>query len=293
MNILLTGGSGFIGQHLRDRLQDHQLWMLTRRALSPAEAGAARCVHAASEIDAPLDAVINLAGENIAAARWSDKRKRQLRDSRIALTGQLAADLAASGQSPATWINASAVGYYGPTAGGSVAESAPPGRDFAALLCRDWEAAATQAAAHFGARLVILRLGVVIGPGGGALARMLLPFRLGLGAVVGPGHQHMPWIALDDVLAIIGQAMTDASWHGAYNLVSPEAVTQQMFAASLARVLRRPLLFKAPAGLLRLGLGEMASLLIEDQNIRPARLQSEGYEFQAARLEDALRAALG
>lgn len=287
MNILITGASGFIGRQLLPWLDDHQLWCLVRGATSlPPHV---HTVTQIEQIDQPLDMVINLAGENIGAKRWSDRRKQALRDSRIALTQELGQALLQAGQKPAHWINASAVGYYGDRPGCTLKEDAEPGADFAACLCCDWERSAEQAAN--GARLVILRLGVVIGPGG-MLDKLRLPFRLGLGAVMGPGAQCMPWIALDDVVAAIVKAVNDVHMQGVYNLVAPVGVTQLEFAKTLGRVMQRPVLFRFPTSLLRLMMGEMAELVLVDQNVSSQRLSDAGFEFAYPDMAHALDAAL-
>ncbi len=291
MNILLTGATGMIGSALQHRLGDHQLWCLMRREPRPGELLHGRAIRSISAVDAKLDAVINLAGENIGARRWTEARKQALRDSRIAFTHDLARDLAETGHHPTVWINASAVGYYGNQPRAQLNEDAPAGDDFAAHLCADWEAAA-QAAQPLCDRQVIFRLGVVIGPGG-VLAKLRLPFSLGLGAVMGPGQQFMPWVALADVCTALQQALTDTRYCGHINLVAPEAVDQRQFAAQLAKQLHRPLLFKFPAPVLRVLMGEMSSLLLVDQQVVPARLQALGFDFRYPRLTPALRDNLG
>ncbi|ORE87344.1 hypothetical protein ATO7_09892 [Oceanococcus atlanticus] len=286
MNILLTGATGFIGQALLARLQAHRVWCLVRGpATLPAHA---RAIHDVAQIDQPLDAVINLAGENIGARRWSAARKQALRDSRIALTQALGQALQASGQRPAHWINASAVGFYGDAPGRVLDERSPAGDDFAAHLCADWEDSARRAAGE--ARLVIVRLGVVIGDGG-MLDKLRWPFRLGLGAVMGPGPQHMPWVALDDAVAAIVQTLEQSQFQGVYNLVAPEAVSQRAFAQALGRAVHRPVLWRFPRPLLRIMMGEMADLVLVDQQVRPARLLDAGFAFRYPRVDAALEAA--
>lgn len=293
MNILLTGASGFIGQALQRHLgEEHQLFLHFRREPRPAEVHAGTPIRTVAQVPCALDAVINLAGENLGAARWTAARKQALRDSRIRFTEQLTADLKAASQAPPLWINGSAVGIYGNAPGRTLDESAAPGDDFAAQLCQDWEAAARAAAAALGTqRLVLLRLGVVLGPGG-ALAKMLPPFQFGLGAVIGPGQQHMPWISRDDVLQVIGRCLDDATLHGPLNLSAPEMASQRHFAKTLGRALRRPVLFTAPAPLLRLMLGEMSSILLVDQQVSPLALANAGYRFRHPHLLGALQAAL-
>lgn len=293
MNILLTGASGFIGQALQRKLgADHQLYLHFRREPRPNEVHAGTPIRQAAQIPDALDAVINLAGENLGAARWTAARKQALRDSRIGFTEQLIADLKGASQAPKLWINGSAVGIYGDAPGRHLDESAAYGDDFAAQLCQDWEATAQQAASELGAqRLVLLRLGVVLGPGG-ALAKMLPPFKFGLGAVIGPGQQHMPWISREDVLQVIQRCLDDSKLQGPLNLSAPEMASQRHFAKTLGQALHRPVLFTAPAPLLRLMLGEMSSILLVDQQVSPLALANAGYRFRHPDLLGALQTAL-
>lgn len=293
MNILVTGASGFIGRALCAQLQsDHRVFGLCRRPPSPPLPSRVVPVFALAEIDAPLDAVINLAGENIGAQRWTASRRQVLRASRIGFTAQLGTALAARGQRPALWINASAVGYYGDRPGAVLAEDVPAADDFAARLCVDWETEARAAAQRVGARrLCLLRLGVVLG-GGGLLAQLDRPFRLGVGAVMGPGHQHMAWISLDDVVAALRGALVDEAYDGVINLVAPQAVRQRDFADALARALHRPRWLRLPAAVLRPLLGQMADLVLFDQQVLPARLQALGFSFAYPELASALRRAV-
>ena len=272
MNILITGASGFIGRQLLAQLQQHQLWCLVRGATrlpSPA-----RSVTRVEQVDQSIDMVINLAGENIGAKRWTRGRKQALRDSRIGLTQQLGQALDQAGQKPAHWINASAVGFYGDRPGCTLDEQAAPGTDFAAQLCHDWEHSAAQAAHD--ARLVILRLGVVLGPG----------------AVMGQGSQYMPWVALEDAVAVIVKAVNDVHMQGVYNLVAPDSVTQYGFAMALGQALQRPVLMRFPASMLRLMMGEMAELVLVDQKVSSRRLADAGYVFAYPDIERALDVAL-
>lgn len=293
MNILLTGASGFIGSALRARIGDqYRIYGLTRQAPTRLDWRDAHAIQRVEEVDGPVHAVINLAGENIGARRWSDARKQALRSSRISLTRALARQLADQGQQPAVWINASAVGFYGNQPETAVTEETPPGDDFAAQLCADWETAATEAASLLQVpRLCCLRLGVVLGPGG-MLDKLRLPFALGLGAVMGPGNQHMAWISREDAVTTIVRALSDEAFVGAVNAVAPEAIDQRRFADTLASVMRRPRLFGAPAPILRLLMGQMADLLLFDQRVQPARLQAHQFAFAHPTLESALRWAL-
>ena len=293
MNILLTGASGFIGMALRARLgHEHRIFGLTRQASARLNWPDATPVQRIEAIDEPIHAVLNLAGENIGARRWSDARKQALRNSRIDLTHALARQLADQGQRPAVWINASAVGIYGDRPGDLITEDTPAADDFAARLCVDWEAAAAEAANRLQVpRLCSLRLGVVLGPGG-MLDKLRLPFALGLGAVMGPGNQHMPWISLEDAVSVIVRALGDEAFAGPVNAVAPEAADQRKFADTLAAVLQRPRLFVAPAPVLRLLMGQMADLLLFDQRVQPTQLQAQQFAFAHPSLESALRWAM-
>lgn len=293
MNILLTGASGFIGTALRECLPpDACVFGLTRQPAASVAWTNTIPIASVAEIDQPLDTVINLAGENIGSQRWTQTRRQQLRDSRIVFTERLGRALHQQGQRPAVWINASAVGYYGDRPDAEVDEQQPPGKDFAAQLCADWETAATEPAAELGvARLCVLRLGVVIGPGG-MLTKLRLPFSLGMGAVMGPGPQHMAWVSHADAVRVLLQAIRDDTFHGVYNVVAPEAVSQRRFADAFAQVLRRPRLLQLPAPILRLLMGQMADLLLFDQHVIPRKLRDLGFEFEHPQLVGALRAAL-
>lgn len=292
MNILLTGASGFIGSALRARLHEHRVYGLTRQAPSALNWEHGIPIRGVESITEPVDAVINLAGENIGARRWTQARKNVLRESRIEFTRRLAQQLRHCGQRPRLWINASAVGYYGDRPGLPVNENSAPAQDFAAELCADWEAAAHQAADELQvSRRCILRLGVVLGDGG-MLSQLHWPFRLGLGAVMGPGPQSMAWISLDDVCAVIGTCLADSRFEGTMNLVSPTTTTQREFAHGLGRQLGRPVWMRLPAPVLRILMGQMADLILFDQQIQPRRLQQLGYDFQHPELQSALTAAL-
>lgn len=293
MNILITGASGFIGQALCQALaQEHVVFGLFRTPPQPTPDRPERPVSDIREIDAPLDAVINLAGENIGASRWSERRKLALRGSRIAFTETLLQKLATTGHKPGVWINASAVGYYGSQPGVTLHEDSTAGTDFAAQLCVDWEKTVTQAPVLQGSRKVLLRLGVVIGPGGGVLAQMRLPFALGLGTVLGPGDQHMPWVSRHDVIRVIQQALISPAYSGPLNVVSPQAQTQEQFSNALASTLKRPRWLRLPTPMITLLFGEMSSILLADQNVEPMALTELGFEFNQPRLSDALENAL-
>ncbi|TBW59059.1 TIGR01777 family protein [Marinobacter halodurans] len=297
-HILITGGTGFIGQRLCPELlkRGYRLTVFSRRTDDDVRArcGRVNTLHTLADLrnlDA-LDAVINLAGEGLASARWTEKRKRVLRESRIDLTRELIDQLEKSPLRPATFISGSAIGYYGSHGGEPVTEDAPVNDDFAHRLCADWEAEARRAR-QLGCRVCLSRTGVVLGPDGGMLERLLLPFRLGLGGRLGDGQQYLSWVHRDDVVnALIWMLQTpDAS--GAYNVVSPHPVTNRTFTRTLGRVLHRPTPFPVPAFVLRTALGELSAMLLEGQRVMPARLQQAGFGFTHPDLEDALRSIIG
>lgn len=281
MRILITGGTGLIGSRLcRDlRADGHALTVLSRRP----ETVAAKCgagVSAMASLDEWLpeqtfDAVINLAGEPIADARWTAKRKKRLWDSRVTLTEQLVRKIAAAQHKPSVLLSGSAVGFYG-NGEFPVDESAQAGNDFAAQLCRAWEDAAS-AVQPLGVRVCMLRTGLVLAPQGGLLGRLWLLFKLGLGARLGDGRQWMSWVHIDDHVAMTLKLLRDESLSGPFNLTAPEPVTNADFTQGLARAVRRPAWFVAPAFFLRLMLGERASLLLEGQRVLPERMRQLGF----------------
>ncbi|WP_336368189.1 TIGR01777 family oxidoreductase [Marinobacter sp. C2H3] len=281
--LLITGGTGFIGRvlcrHLLARGDD--LWVLSRKTPADVQAicGRVSCVSsldALREVDG-FDAMINLAGEGIAEKRWSEARKQALRDSRIALTEQLVQLIERWPLKPSVLVSGSAVGFYGDKGDTPVTEATPPHDEFTHRLCRDWEAAANQASA-LGVRVCLSRTGVVVGAGGGFLQRMLPPFRLGLGGRLGDGHQYMPWVHRDDVVRALLWMLDSPDASDAYNVVSPAPATNRDFTRALGQVLGRPTPFPVPATVLKLGLGEMARLLLTGQNARPQRLLEAGFE---------------
>jgi uncharacterized protein (TIGR01777 family) len=277
MNILVTGSSGLVGSALVP-------------ALTAAGHSITRLVHSKPWPDlAGHDAVVNLAGDNIAAGRWTPEKKARIRDSRVQLTWQLAGSLAKLTPPPKVLVSASAIGYYGNRDDEVMRDESLPGLDFLAGVCCDWEAAA-KPAAEAGIRVVHLRFGVILSAAGGALAKMLMPFKLGAGGIIGNGRQWMSWIALDDVVGAIQHALATESLRGPVNTVTPNPVTNREFTKTLGHVLRRPTLFPMPAFAARLAFGEMANaLLLSSQHVEPAKLVGSGYKFQFPELDDALR----
>lgn len=277
MKLLVTGSSGLAGSALVT-------------ALTAAGHSVTRLIHSKPWPDlAGHDAVVNLAGDNIAAGRWTPEKKARIRDSRVQLTRQLAESLAKLTPPPKVLVSASAIGYYGSRGDEIMRDESLPGLDFLAGVCCDWEAAA-KPASEAGIRVVYLRFGVILSAGGGALAKMLTPFKLGAGGVIGNGGQWMSWIALNDVVGVIQHALATESLRGPVNTVAPKPVTNREFTKTLGCVLGRPMLFPMPAFAARLAFGEVAdALLLASQRVEPAKLLASGYKFQFPELEGALR----
>jgi uncharacterized protein len=240
-----------------------------------------------------LDGVIHLAGENIALGRWTETRKTEIRRSRVEGTRRLCESLARLRPLPRILVSASAIGIYGDRGNELLTEESPPGTGFLAEVCRAWEES-TEPASRAGVRVVRLRFGMILSPAGGALRKMLLPFRLGAGGRIGNGSQFMSWITLDDAIGAVDHALVTGSLQGSVNAVAPGPVTNAEFTRTLARVLSRPALAPLPAFAARLAFGEMAdALLLASQRVVPSRLQTAGYRFQYPELESALRHLLG
>jgi len=295
--VAVTGSSGFLGSALVSSLRadGHRAIALVRREPRPGE-DELRWDPASGAILPPgsslADAVVHLAGENVAGVRWTAAKKRRIRESRVAATRRLTGTLVRLAKPPAVLVCASAIGGYGSRGDEILTEDSARGSGFLAEVCREWEAASATAIAR-GIRVVHLRIGIVLGPGGGALAKMLTPFRLGLGGVVGSGAQWMSWIALDDAIGAIRHALATDALRGPVNVVGPTPVTNAEFTRTLGRVLGRPTLVPMPAFAARLAFGEMADeLLLASQRVMPARLQASGYWFGEPTLEGALRSAL-
>jgi uncharacterized protein (TIGR01777 family) len=299
MRITVTGATGLIGRRLVQALKARgdEVTVLSR---DPRRAAATLGVRA--ETWQPLagpapaaalsgrDGVVHLAGENV-AQRWSDEARRRIRASREAGTRHLVAGLAAADPRPATLVSASAVGYYGDRGAEVLEESAPPGEGFLAEVCVAWEREADAAAAH-GLRVVKIRTGVVLDAHGGALARMLPPFRAGVGGPVAGGRQFLPWIQADDLAGLYLAALDGERWRGPVNGSAPEPVTNRDFSRALGRVLRRPAVTPVPGAALRLLYGEMAGIVTGGQRAVPRRALELGYAFRHRDLEAALRDAL-
>ena len=297
MKVLISGASGLIGSALADSLSagGHDVVRLVRTQQT-ARAGEIAWQPENRWIDAPrlegIDAVVHLAGENI-ARRWTKRRKARIRESRVRGTTLLAEALARAGQKPRCLISASAIGYYGDRGDELLDERSEIGSGFLADVCRQWEQA-TRAAADGGIRVVNARFGVVLSKNGGALARMLLPFRVALGGRIGSGRQFISWIAIDDAVRVIQHAITNSTLAGPINAVAPNPVTNAEFTKALGRALSRPTVFPMPAAVARLAFGQMADeVLLSSARVRPERLLESGYQFRFAELAPALGHVLG
>ena len=292
--VLITGASGLVGSRLVAALRadGFAVTALVRRGVQPG-GQEIRWDPEGGQLDPAqvegFEAVIHLAGENIAAGRWTPQRKQLILRSRIDGTALLCRTMAKLQRRPRVLVSASAVGYYGDCGDEFVDESSPPGKGFLTEVCRQWEAA-TQAASDAAIRVVNLRLGMVLSAAGGALPRMLGPFKAGLGGVVGTGRQYVSWVAIDDLVSAVRFAIAAGELAGPVNAVSPGAVTNREFVTTLARVLHRPAVVPLPAIAVRLMYGEMGqSLLLEGARVRPAKLLQRGFLFQYPDLESALR----
>ncbi|MEX2092236.1 MAG: TIGR01777 family oxidoreductase [Pirellulales bacterium] len=298
MIIAVTGSTGLVGSALVAALEarGHLVRRLVRHEVQDAEREI-RWNPDRGEIDAAelngVDAVVHLAGENVAGGRWSEDFKRRILESRTKGTRLLAETLAGLELKPSVMASASATGYYGNRGDEEVDELAPSGNGFLAEVCREWEAAA-QPAHDAGIRLVKLRIGPVLSPKGGALAKMLLPFKLGLGGVIGSGRQYFSWITLDDLVSAIVFALETESLVGPVNAVTPFAVTNREFTKTLGRVLGRPTIFPMPAFAARLAFGEMADeMLLGGVRVAPHELTAAHFQFAYPEFEPALRHLLG
>lgn len=296
MRILISGSHGLVGTAFIKSLEPggHEIFHLVRYAPhsdSEIEWSPDRYSIALARLEG-FDAVVHLAGESIASGRWTDEKKKRIRESRVKGTQLLGDALANLAKPPRTLISASAIGYYGHRGEEILTETSAPGDDFLAKVCVEWEQA-TALATEQGIRVVNARFGIILDKDGGALAKMLPPFRLGLGGRIGDGKQWMSWIALDDVVGGIEFALTNDSLEGPVNFVAPNPVTNAEFTKTLGSALSRPTIFPIPAFGVRLVFGEMAeALLLAGQRVEPAQLNSSAYPFQCSQLDAALRHVL-
>ena len=281
MNVLVSGVSGLIGSALAGNLLNdgHEVKPLPRSYEAPIDFSG-------------VDAVVHLAGESIAAGRWNAERKQRIEQSRVKGTRQLAEQLRESPSKPAVFICASAIGFYGNRGNEMLAENRPAGTGFLSGICRKWEAAA-QPAFEAGIRTVWIRTGIVLSKDGGALRKMLLPFRMGAGGILGDGGQYMSWISLADEVKAIRFLINNEAVSGAVNLAAPNPVTNLEFTRALGKVLHRPTIFPLPAFAVRSLFGEMGEeLLLSSTRVIPKKLIDAGYEFCHPHLQSALEAIL-
>jgi uncharacterized protein (TIGR01777 family) len=297
MRALVTGATGFIGQRLLASLE-RPVILSRRPEVAKRTVGNAEVFAWEPESGPPpiasldgVDVVFNFAGESVAGGRWTAQRKERIRSSRILGTRNLVDGIESKKKRPRVLVSASAVGYYGSRGDEVLQESAAPGSDFLAEVCQAWEAEA-QRAAQFGVRVVTPRIGLVLGRGGGALARILIPFRLGLGGRLGSGRHWMPWIYLDDLVGMFLHA-AKSGISGPMNAVGPSPVTNREFTRALAAALHRPAVFPVPAFALRVMYGELASVLLASQRVVPHVAVSAGYRFRYTSLDDVLGEILG
>jgi uncharacterized protein (TIGR01777 family) len=289
MRIVIAGGTGFLGQALRDHLQrlGHTTVVLTRKPQTSTQVAWSPDGTSGPWAAAlgGANAVVNLSGEGIADARWNAARKAALRASRVLPTRSLVAAIGGLARPPAL-LNASGVGYYGDRGAELVTEDTSAGDDFLAGLCVEWEREAEQAAAH--TRVVVLRNGLVMHPSGGALKKMLLPFRLGAGGPLGPGTQYLPWIHLVDWVEMITWLIQQPDARGPFNVTAPSPATNADFTRALGRAVNRPAVIPVPAFALRLALGELADTLLTGQRAIPARATTSGFSFRFSEIGSAL-----
>ncbi len=301
MKVLITGGTGLIGRNLCKALLNRgdQVVVLSRnpegaKGMPPGvelRRWDGRTASGWGEIVEEADAIVNLAGENIASGRWTAGKKRRIRQSRLDTGKAVTEAIEAAAHKPRVLVQASAVGYYGPHGDEIVTEEDPPGEDFLARLAVEWERSTARVEA-LGVRRAIIRTGIVLAPEGGALPRMMLPFKFFAGGVLGDGRQWMPWIHIsDEVGAILFLLDGDAS--GPFNLSAPEPVTNETFTRTIGHVMGRPTFMRVPSFVLKTLLGEMSGVLLEGQRAIPRRLLEEGYRFEFEHLTPALQDLIG
>ena len=298
MKILISGASGLIGTHLIPtlRAKGHEIYRLVRKTPRGADEIQWDSKTGFSEAEAAklanFDAVVHLAGDNIASENWSPEKKRVIRESRVTGTRVLVDALRKTQNPPKIFVSASATGFYGNRGDEDLTEESPKGEGFLPDVCDEWEQEARKAE-NFGARVALLRTGVVLTKEGGALEKMLTPFKFGVGGTVGSGKQFMSWIALDDVLDIYHLVLETDTLRGAINTTAPNPVTNEEFTETLGKILHRPTILPVPEFAIKLLFGEMGErLLLEGNKVLPKKLQDAGFAFKYPNLEDALRAAV-
>lgn len=297
MNILITGATGFIGGPLTTKLksQGHSLYVLTRNE-SKAKKMLGLDIKCLDLDLGPQDlkdveVVINLMGENISGGRWNSERKKRIRTSRIDNTQKLVEDFSkTNGSKLTTWINASAIGIYPENTGEILTENSAEGTGFLSNVCKDWERASLEIKkSHPNLRHVIFRFGVVLDKSGGALAKMLPPFKMGVGGPLGNGTQYMSWIHRDDLVQMLSESTADSNYEGIYNATAPKPVTNDEFTKTLGKAIHRPTVFTVPAKVLQLLFGEMSSILLDSHQVMPKHLLDQSFKFKYPTIKEALK----
>ena len=291
MNILITGASGFIGRQLVERLAPHHQLTLLTRSVQQTQRILGNQYHYLESLDAlsdlnHIDAIVNLAGEPIVAKRWSKNQKQRICDSRWDITARLTQLIQQSSNPPKIMVSGSAVGYYGRHDDQLLDESSGAHVEFSHDICRKWEQEALNANTEH-TRVCIIRIGIVLGKGG-ALEKMLPPFKLGLGGPIGHGRQGMSWIHVQDLISLIDFLLTQEHCKGVFNATAPNPVSNAVFTKALGKALNRPALITTPPLALRLAMGEMSELLTEGQFVYPKRALEAGFQFQFSDLDNAL-----
>jgi uncharacterized protein (TIGR01777 family) len=302
MKVLITGATGFIGKVIVRKLleKDYEVIVLTSNLARAAMTLGGKCqyfqwtdsiiANPPSEAFNGVGAVINLMGENISNGRWTEEQKKKIYDSRIQSTSRLVETLRDLSNRPKVFISASAVGIYGNRGPEEITEESSTGDDFLAQVCKDWEAEANKAS-EFGMRVVLMRTGVVLGKGGGALAKMLLPFKLGVGGPIGSGEQYMSWIHVEDLALMYIETLKNEMAQGPYDGTAPYPATNKEFSRALGKVLRRPAFMPVPAFAVKAIFGEMSTILLEGQRVLPMRAKELQFRYRYPTLDYALKDA--
>lgn len=292
MNILMTGGTGLIGsEFIRQYSRDHEFTVVSRNVAS-AQSKLGNHVNVVENVSSienfeSFDAIINLAGEPIADKRWTDTQKRTICDSRWDITSALVSKINSCDRPPSVFLSGSAIGFYGNQKDKVVTEDTSPHNEFTHELCAKWEAIA-QSVDQTKTRVVTLRTGVVLSEKGGALGKMALPFKLGVGGTLGSGSQYLAWIHLEDMVRAIAFLLEKEACSGAFNLTAPAPVTNKVFSKALAKSLGRPCLFNVPSFLMKVAMGESSTMILEGQRVIPEKLTSSGFTFEYPAIDDAL-----